>query len=67
MKLKELLEWINGLPPEFLEFTVVNAEQGDLTEDGLTYRLDKPVVSLNVDEENKEILLLNLPYEEPVK
>lgn len=67
MKLIELLNWIQSLPPEFLEFIVVNAEQGDLTEDGLTYRLDKPVMSLNVDEENKEILLLNLPYEEPIK
>jgi len=64
MKLKELLEWINSLPPEFLEFTLMNAEQGVLSEeDGLTYRLDKPVVSLNVDEQTQEILLLNLPYE----
>ena len=60
IKLKDLKEWINTLPNEFLEFDVVNAEEGQLTEDGeYTYRFDKPVVSLNVDEENSEILIMN--------
>ncbi len=60
IKLKEVKEWIDTLPKEFLEFNVVNAEEGKLTENGeYTYRMDKPVISLNVDEENKEILILN--------
>ena len=60
IKLKELRDWIDTLPKEFLEFDVVNAEEGVLTEDGeYTYRMDKPVVSLNVDVENQEILILN--------
>ena len=60
IKLKELRDWIDTLPKEFLEFDVVNAEEGLLTEDGeCTYRMDKPVVSLNVDVENQEILILN--------
>ena len=60
MKLKEVQNWIENLPIEFLEFDVVNAEEGKLTEDGeVLYRLDKPVVSLNVNEESKEILFLN--------
>ncbi len=60
IKLKEVRDWIDTLPKEFLEFDVVNAEEGLLTEDGeYTYRLDKPVVSLNVHVENQEILILN--------
>ncbi len=60
IKLKEVRDWIDTLPKEFLEFNVVNAEEGLLTEDGeYTYRMDKPVVSLNVDVENQEILILN--------
>jgi len=60
MKLKEVKNWIENLPIEFLEFDVVNAEEGKLTKDGdVLYRLDKPVVSLNVNEESKEILFLN--------
>lgn len=60
MKLKEIKKWIESLPKEFLEFEVVNAENGDLTEDGeYTYRLDKPVTSLDVDIDNQEILILN--------
>lgn len=60
MKLKELKAWIDQLPKEFMEFDVCNAENGEVTEDGeYTYRLDKPVVSLDVDEDTKEILILN--------
>ena len=60
MKLRELKKWVNQLPDEFEDFDVCNAENGELTEDGeYTYRLDKPVVSLDVDEDQKEILILN--------
>ncbi len=60
MKLKDVKNWIENLPVEFLEFDVVNAEEGKLTKDGeVLYRLDKPVISLNVNEESKEILFLN--------
>ena len=58
MKLSEVKDWINGLPKEFLDFDVVNAEEGDL-DDGYTYRLDKPLIALNVDEDSKEVLLIN--------
>ena len=46
MKLKELKEWIETLPKEFLEFDVVNGELRILNEEKeLTYRLDKPVAA----------------------
>lgn len=58
MILKELKDWINKLPDGFLEFSVVNGEYGEL--DGeFKYRVDKPVTVLTVDEETKEIIILN--------
>ena len=58
MKLKELKNWIESLPEEFLEFEVMNAEEFVL--DGEYWcRVDKPVISLSVDENSKEILILN--------
>jgi hypothetical protein len=60
MKLKEIKKWIESLPKEFLEFEVVNGEYGELIkEDEITYRLDKPITTLTVDEGNKEIIFLN--------
>lgn len=58
MKLKDLKEWIAKLPKEFDEFDIVNAECGLINEE-YTYRLDKPVTMLDVDENTKEILILN--------
>jgi len=63
MILQELKDWINKLPDEFLEFSVVNGEYGEL--DGeFTYRVDKPVTALTVDTETKEIVILNDTQEE---
>lgn len=58
VKLKELRDWIDTLPEEFLEFDLVNAEKGKLDEEH-HYRLDKPVVEITIDEENKEVVILN--------
>ena len=66
MTLKELKEWVDGLPEEFGEYTIVNAEFTQI-EDDYMYRLDKPVTMLTVSEDNKEILILNevMDDEEP--
>jgi hypothetical protein len=58
MTLKELKNWLDKLPEEFMDFSVVNGEVGML-EGQYMYRLDKPVTTLTVDEENKEIVILN--------
>lgn len=58
MILKELKDWINTLPEEFMEFDVVNGEEVQLDEQYF-YRIDKPVVSLVVDKESKEFVLLS--------
>ena len=66
MILRELKEWIEKLPEECLEYSIVHAEVSDLPteddEDGessFSIRLDKPITALSVDEENGEILIMN--------
>lgn len=66
MTLRELKEWIDKLPEECLEYSIVHAEVSDLPteddEDGessFSIRLDKPITALSVDEENGEILIMN--------
>jgi len=62
-KLKELKDWIDSLPDEFLEYEVVSSKEtvydDDYTGDGegYTVRKDTPIIKLNVDEDTKEILL----------
>jgi hypothetical protein len=64
LKLKELKDWIDSLPYEFLEYEVVSSKEtmydDDYTGDGdgYTVREDKSIIKLNVDEDTKEILLL---------
>ena len=58
MKLREMKEWINGIPEEYLDFDVINGEYGKLGDENY-YRLDKPITLLNVDTETKEVLFLN--------
>ena len=62
MMLSELKEFINKLPEHMDNFTVVNGEFGYLDpedENSLVYRVDKPVLMINVDESDSEIVLLN--------
>jgi len=67
MKLQELKDWIEGLPKEFLEFQIVHAEivdlggdeEGNEDEHEYTVRVDKPITALSVDEDSREILLMN--------
>ena len=58
MTLRELKTFLDGLPEDFMDFSVVNGEIGML-DDEYMYRIDKPVTTLTVDEENKEVIILN--------
>jgi len=58
MTLKELKDWVNDLPEEFMSFTVVNGEYGVL-EDEVYFRVDKPVTTISIDMETNEVLILN--------
>ena len=67
MMLIELKEFINSLPEEMNEFTVVNGEYGFIdpeNEEGFIYRVDKPVIAINVDENDKEVVLLHQTRED---
>jgi hypothetical protein len=59
MTIQDLKEFIDNLPEEFGEFTIVNAEIGDDIGDEFSYRLDKPVTTLAVAKATKELLILN--------
>jgi hypothetical protein len=63
MTLRELKNWINKLPEEFLEYSVMNGEFGMIDEE-YHYRVDKPITTLTVDEETKEVVFLNDTYDE---
>jgi len=67
MKLSELKEFINSLPTEMDDFTVVNGEYGFMdpeNEEGFIYRVDKPVLAINVDEKDMEVVLLHQTRED---
>jgi hypothetical protein len=64
MKLKELIEFLNQIPAELADFDVDIAEMIESDEDGIKYRLDKPVVAVYVREDTKEVLLMNAPMEQ---
>ena len=70
MKLSELKEFINSLPAEMDDFTVVNGEYGFMdpeNEEGFIYRVDKPVLAINVDEKDGEVVLLHQTREDLTK
>jgi hypothetical protein len=58
MKLIELKTWVNNLPEEFMDFSIVNGEVGIIDGEHM-YRLDKPITTLLVDEVEKQIIILN--------
>jgi len=65
MKLSEMKDWVNKLPEEFMDFSVVNGEYGTI-DDEIYYRVDKPITTMTVDIETKEILILNDTNEEVI-
>ena len=67
MMLGELREFINKLPEDMDNFIVVNGEFGYLDpndDNSVVYRVDKPVLMVTVDENDKEILLLHQTRED---
>ena len=55
--IKELRQFLSKLPPEFDSFGMVNGEVAALG-DSYYVRIDKPIVHLEIDEANKEFLIL---------
>lgn len=54
--IKELKEFLAKLPEEFDNYTLVNAEFGIIDEEH-SYRLDKPIIGMVVDEDTCELAL----------
>lgn len=64
---KELREFINKIPEEFDEFTLVNGDYALIETEGkdekFYYRLDKPILLMTVDKETKELAFLHQTQE----
>jgi hypothetical protein len=60
--IRELKTFLNSLPPEFDDFGMVNGEVAGIEE--FYVRIDKPIIHLEIDEENGEFLLLHQSEEE---
>ncbi len=70
MTLAELLKFLNGLPEEFKSYGIVNGEVGIIKnsevegKEDMVYRCDKPIISLYVDEQSKEVCFFHQTQEE---
>lgn len=57
MKIKQLKEYLNQLPVELDDYSIVYSEIKDLQESELVARLDQPIESIVVDNINKEMII----------
>ena len=67
MTLNELKNFVNRLPEEMGEWSVVNGEVGYLDpedDNSMVYRVDKPIIALFVDENSNEICLFHQTQED---
>jgi hypothetical protein len=67
MTLNELKKFVNGLPEEMGEWSVVNGEVGYLDpsdDNSMVYRIDKPIIALFVDQNSEEICLFHQTQED---
>ncbi len=67
MTLKELRKIVSELPETMDSFEVVNGEVGYLDiqdKDSAVYRVDKPIIAIYVDENDKEICLFHQTQED---
>ncbi len=62
--IKELKEFLSILPEHMGEFEMVNGEVSELTEANYYARVDKPIIHIEIDEENKEFILMHQSEED---
>ena len=62
MKIKELRDFLNKVPLEMDDYQLVNGEVAGFED--FYVRVDKPIIHLQIDEENHEFLLLHQSEEE---
>ncbi len=66
MTVKDLRDLVNELPEEMDSFEIVNGEIGTIDENGknAVYRVDKSVVALYVDEQERQVCLFHQTQED---
>jgi len=64
MQLQDLRTFLGKLPHDFDEFELVNGEVSKLDGTEVTFRVDKPIISMLVDEDTKEICFLHQTQED---
>lgn len=67
MQLVDLKEYINKLPKTFDHFELMNGEMGFINPEDTSsavFRLDKPIVSLYVDEKTQEVCFFHQSRED---
>jgi hypothetical protein len=67
MTLNELKKFVNGLPEEMSEWSVVNGEVvylDPIDDNSMVYRVDKPIIALFVDQNSEEICLFHQTQED---
>lgn len=62
--IKELKEFLSILPEHMDEFEMVNGEVSELTESNYYARVDKPIIHIEIDEENEEFILMHQSEED---
>ena len=63
MKLKEFKEWLNKLPEVADKFEIVLGELKKKDEE-YYFRLDEPISALDLDMDNKEVLIMRMNNDE---
>jgi hypothetical protein len=61
---RELKQFLSTLPEHMDNFEMFNGEVSELTENGFYSRVDKPIIHIEIDEQNNEFLLLHQSEEE---
>lgn len=67
MTFKELKDFIAQIPDSYDEYEIVNGEVGYLDptdEESLSYRVDKPIIALYVDDHTKEVCFFHQTRED---
>lgn len=59
LKLKDLKQWLNMLPNEFLEYDLVTANNGILATGAFVYEKEFNIRGFDIDEAYKQILFLH--------
>jgi hypothetical protein len=57
MKLKEFKQWINSLPDEFSDYVIEVVKAEGQLDDDFSYRLDAPIIGMNVNETDEHVLI----------